>query len=160
MIMLPSSKFGGTCPPQGIFALQKSLRVGCDGGRGPHRRGGSPRAKKFPEEICFALDRVLQICRTPRLQSAQKYVARPIRNMLVPGSPGCQRGRCPSVSEGVQRKPFQGFPLGNFFLTADAVLLCAAKKNGVGTTRLEGFCQFISGACATDGSQKSLLPSA
>ena len=23
----------------------------------------------------------------------------------VPGSPGCQRGRCPSVSEGVQRKP-------------------------------------------------------
>ena len=27
----------------------------------------------------------------------------------------------------------QGFPLGNFFLTADAVLLCAAKKNGVGT---------------------------
>ena len=28
---------------------------------------------------------------------------------------------------------FQGFPLGNFFLTADAVLLCAAKKNGVGT---------------------------
>ena len=29
--------------------------------------------------------------------------------------------------------PSQGFPLGNFFLTADAVLLCAAKKNGVGT---------------------------
>ena len=24
----------------------------------------------------------------------------------VPGSPGCQRGRCPSVSERVQRKPF------------------------------------------------------
>ena len=23
-----------TCPPQGIFALQKSLRAGCDGGRG------------------------------------------------------------------------------------------------------------------------------
>ena len=60
----------------------------------------------------------------------------------VPGSPGCQRGRCPSVSERVQRKPFQGFSLGNFFLTADAVLLCAAKKNGVGTTRLAGFCQF------------------
>ena len=50
----------------------------------------------------------------------------------VPGSLGCQRGRCPSVSERVQRKPFQGFSLGNFFLTADAVLLCAAKKNGVG----------------------------
>ena len=25
---------------------------------------------------------------------------------------------CPSVSEGVQRKPFQGFPLGNFFAAA------------------------------------------
>ena len=36
----------------------------------------------------------------------------------VPGSPGCQRGRRPSVSEGVQRKPFQGFPLGNFFAAA------------------------------------------
>ena len=47
--------------------------------------------------------------------------------------PGSQKGRSPFVSEGVQRKPFQGFPLGNFFLTADAVLLCAAKKNGVGT---------------------------
>ena len=54
----------------------------------------------------------------------------------VPGSPGCQRGRCPSVSEGVQRKPFQGFPLGNFFLTADAVLLCAAKKNSDSRWRL------------------------
>ena len=36
----------------------------------------------------------------------------------VPSSSGCQRGRCPSVSEGVQRKPFQGFPLGNFFPAA------------------------------------------
>ena len=62
-----------TCSPQGIFALQKSLRAGCDGGRGPHRRGGSPRAKKFPEEICFAPSRVYQVCRTPRLESTQKY---------------------------------------------------------------------------------------
>ena len=27
--------------------------------------GGTARAKKFPEEICFAPSRVLQICRTP-----------------------------------------------------------------------------------------------
>ena len=51
--------------PQGIFALQKSLRGGLRWGRGPHRRGGSPRAKKFPEEICFAPSRVCQVCRTP-----------------------------------------------------------------------------------------------
>ena len=54
----------------------------------------------------------------------------------VSGSLGCQRGRCPSVSERVQRKPFQGFSLGNFFLTADAILLCAAKKNSDSRWRL------------------------
>ena len=51
-------------PPQGIFALQKSLRGDC-GGTGARRSlAGSSRAK-FPEEICFAPSRVLQICRTP-----------------------------------------------------------------------------------------------
>ena len=55
-----------TCPPQGIFALQKSLRGGLQWGTGgPHCRERSPRAKKFPVEICFAPSRVLQICRTP-----------------------------------------------------------------------------------------------
>ena len=34
------------------------------------------------------------------------------------GTLGFQKGRGPFVSEGVQRKPFQGFPLGNFFLAA------------------------------------------
>ena len=53
--------------------------------------------------------------------------------------------------------PFEGFPLGNFFLTADAVLLCAAKKNGVGTTRLAGSCQLSSGACR-HGRQKQKVP--
>ena len=74
--------------------------------------------------------------------------------LSVPGISGCQRGRRPSVWEGVQRKPFQGFPLGNFFLTADAVLLCAAKKNGVGTTRLAGFCQFSPDPWVTHSSKK------
>ena len=35
------------------------------GDGGPQRRGRSSRAKKFPEEICFAPRRVFQICRTP-----------------------------------------------------------------------------------------------
>ena len=56
-----------------------------------------------------------------------------------------------------REKPFEGFSLGNFFLTADAVLLCAAKKNGVGTTRLAGFCQLSSGACR-HGRQKQKVP--
>ena len=49
-----------------IFALQKSLRGDCGGDGVPIAVGNSsPRAKKFPEEICFAPRRVLQICRTP-----------------------------------------------------------------------------------------------
>ena len=46
-------------PPQGIFALQKSLRGDCGGDGVPAAVGNSsPRAKKFPEEICFAPSRV------------------------------------------------------------------------------------------------------
>ena len=53
-------------PPQGIFALQKSLRGDCGGDGVPAAVGNSsPRAKKFPEEICFAPSRVCQVCRTP-----------------------------------------------------------------------------------------------
>ena len=53
-------------PPQGIFALQKSLRGDCGGDGVPAAVGNSsPRAKKFPEEICFAPRRVFQICRAP-----------------------------------------------------------------------------------------------
>ena len=33
-------------------------------------------------------------------------------------APGCQRDRGPSVSGSVQRNPFQGVPLGNFFAEA------------------------------------------
>ena len=53
-------------PPQGIFALQKSLRGDCGGDGVPAAVGRcTARAKKFPEEICFAPSRVCQICRTP-----------------------------------------------------------------------------------------------
>ena len=45
---------------------QKSLRGDCGGDGVPSAVGNSsPRAKKFPEEICFAPSRVCQICRTP-----------------------------------------------------------------------------------------------
>ena len=54
----------------------------------------------------------------------------------VPGSLGCQRGRCPLFPKESRENPFEGFSLGNFFLTADAVLLCAAKKNSDSRWRL------------------------
>ena len=53
-------------PPQGIFALQKSLRGDCGGDGVPAVvERCTARAKKFPEEICFAPSRVCQVCRTP-----------------------------------------------------------------------------------------------
>ena len=53
-------------PPQGIFALQKSLRGDCGGDGVPAVvERCTARAKKFPEEICFAPSLVCQICRTP-----------------------------------------------------------------------------------------------
>ena len=110
--------------------LAGGLRWG-DGG--PHRRAGSPRAKKFPEEICFAPSRVSQVCRTPRLPSVQKHAGtlnwynRPYRAAW-----GARGAAAPLFPKESRENPFEGFSLGNFFLTADAVLLCAAKKNGVG----------------------------
>ena len=108
---------------------------------------GTARAKKFPEEICFAPSRVCQICRTPTSSRSKVRNNARLGKSLYRAAPGCQRDRGPSVSGGVQRNPFQGVPLGNFVLTVDAVLLCAAKKNGVETTSLAGHCQSTPGAC-------------
>ena len=47
------------------FCSAKILAGGLRWGWGPQRRGRSSRAKKFPEEICFAPRRVFQVCRTP-----------------------------------------------------------------------------------------------
>ena len=126
-----------TCPPQGIFALQKSLRVGCDGGRGSSSQRTQPPRKEISRGnlLCAELGLPSLSYPSTREYSKVREHARFV-TLSVPGSSGCQRGRRPSVWEGVQRKPFQGFPLGNFFLTADAVLLCAAKKNSDSRWRL------------------------
>ena len=106
-------------PPQGIFALQKSLRGDCGGDGVPSAVGNSsPRAKKFPEEICFAPRRVCQICRTPTSNHSKVRNNARQENTQYRAAPGCQRDRGPSVSGSVQRNPFQGVPLGNFFAEA------------------------------------------
>ena len=46
-----------TVPPQGTFALQKSLRWELRWGWAPTGRTVLPREKKFPEEICFSPDK-------------------------------------------------------------------------------------------------------
>ena len=108
-----------TCSPQGIFSLQKSLRAGCDGGRGPHRRGGSPPRKEISRGNLLCAELGLPSLSYPSTREYSK-VRRHARFVIlsVPGSPESQRGCCPSVWEGVQREPFQGFPLGNFFAEA------------------------------------------
>ena len=134
MIMLPSSKFGGTCPPQGIFALQKSLRVGCDGGWGSSSQSRQSPRKEISRGNLLCAESGLTSLSYPRLQSVQKYAGtlnwynRPYRAAW-----GARGAAAPLFPKESRENPFEGFSLGNFFLTADAVLLCAAKKNGVGT---------------------------
>ena len=133
MIMLPSSKFGGTCPPQGIFALQKSLRAGCDGGRGSSSQRTQPPRKEISRGNLLCAESGLTNLSYLRLLSVQKYVStlnwynRPYRAAW-----GARGAAAPLFPKESRENPFEGFSLGNFFLTADAVLLCAAKKNGVG----------------------------
>ena len=72
-----------------------------------------------------------------RLLSVQKYVStlnwynRPYRAAW-----GARGAAAPLFPKESRENPFEGFSLGNFFLTADAVLLCAAKKNSDSRWRL------------------------
>ena len=108
-----------TCPPQGIFALQKSLRGGLQWGTGDLiAENAAPRKEIFRENLlCAELGLPSLSYPSTRDYSKVREHARFV-TLSVPGSSGCQRGRRPSVSEGVQRKPFQGFPLGNSFAAA------------------------------------------
>ena len=155
-----------------IFALQKSLRVGCDGGTGVLiAEGEVPAQRNFQRK--FALRRVgsAKFVVPPTIERSKVREHAQLVQPSVPGSLGCQRGRAPLFPKESREKPFEGFSLGNFFLTADAVLLCAAKKNsdsrwrlcrltdmgcraGVGTTRLAGFCQFSPDPWVTHSSKK------
>ena len=99
-------------PPQGIFALQKSLRGDCGGDGVPAAVGrGTARAKKFPEEICFAPRRVLQICRTPDYLVTQKYVTTPDWENLCTGQPRGARGTAVPLFREESRGPL---PRGSF----------------------------------------------
>ena len=76
--------------------------------------GKVPRAKKFPEEICFAPSRVCQVCRTPDYRVLKSTQYAQLVQPSVPGSSGVPEGLRPSVSEGVQRKPFRRVFFGQF----------------------------------------------
>ena len=106
-------------PPQG-FLLCKNPCGGTAVGMGspPQSRDTPPAQRNFQRK--FALRQV----------GSYKFVVPPtssrskVRNnarlgkSLYRAAPGCQRDRSPSVSGRVQRNPFQGVPLGNFFAAA------------------------------------------
>ena len=65
-IRLPSSRFGSLRRRKAFLFCKNPCGGDCGGDGVPAAVGrGTARAKKFPEEICFAPSRVLQICRTP-----------------------------------------------------------------------------------------------
>ena len=108
-----------TCSPQGIFSLQKSLRAGCDGGRGSSSQSRQPPRKEISRGNLLCTESGLPSLSYPRLLSTQKYAGtldwydQPYR-----AAPGCQRGRAPLFRKESKGNPFEGFPLGNFFAAA------------------------------------------
>lgn len=96
------------------------------------QRGKSPRKEISRGNLLFAESGLTNLSYPPIIERSKVREHAQLVQPSAPGSSGVQEGQHPSVSERVQRKPFEGFSLVNFFLTADAVLLCAAKKNGVG----------------------------
>ena len=137
------------------FSSAKILAGGLRWGTGSSsQRGKSPRKEISRGNLFFAESGLTNLSYPPIIERSKVREHAQLVQPSAPGSSGVPEGQHPSVSERVQRKPFEGFSLVNFFLTADAVLLCAAKKNGVGTTRLAGFCQFSPDPWVTHSSNK------
>ena len=84
----------------------------------PNAEDAAPAQRNFLRK--FALRRVGSskfVVPPTRERSKVRNIARPGKS-LYRAAPGCQRDRGPSVSGRVQRNPFQGVPLGNFFAEA------------------------------------------
>ena len=120
--------------------------------------GGLPAQRNFQRK--FALRQVgsSKSVVPPTIERLKVRNNAQLGKSLYRAAPGCQRDRGPSVSGGVQRNPFQGVPLGNFFLTVDAVLLCAAKKNGVETYQAGRVLPVKTGTCRHGRQQKLTVP--
>ena len=127
------------------FCSAKILAGGLRWGWGPRRSREMHRPRKeISRGNLLCAKSGLTNLSYPRLESAQKYVTTPDWENLCTGQPQGARGTAvPFVSGRVQRNPFQGVPLGNFF---------AGSK----PTRLAGHCQLKLAPAATDGSKKPL----
>ena len=106
-------------PPQGIFALQKSLRGDCGGDGVPIAVGNAPPAQRnFQRKFALRQVRSYKFVVPPTSSRSKVRNNARLGKSLYRAAPGCQRDRGPSVSGRVQRNPFQGVPLGNFFAEA------------------------------------------
>ena len=118
-IRLPSSRFG-SFRRRKAFLLCKNPCGGTAVGMGSPAQSGiaAPAQRNFQRK--FALRRVGSSKFVVPLTSSRSKVRNNARLVTCPcrAAPGCQRDRGPSVSGRVQRNPFQGVPLGNFFAEA------------------------------------------
>ena len=80
--------------------------------------GGLPAQRNFQRK--FALRRVgsSKFVVPPTIERSKVRNNARLEKFLYRAAAGCQRDRGPSVSGRVQRNPFQGVPLGNFFAEA------------------------------------------
>ena len=133
------------------FCSAKILAGGLRWGWGPRRSRQRHRAKKFPEEICFAPSRVCQICRTPtsnysKVRNNARLVTCPCRV-----APGCQRDRGPFC---FGKRPEEPLPRGSFgqLLRGGSTPRFFSQIRSVGSkpTRLAGYCQSTSGPWTTE----------
>ena len=102
------------------FCSAKILAGGLRWGWGPRRSREMHRPRKeISRGNLLCAKSGLPSLSYPRLESAQKYVTLPDWENLCTGQPRGARGTAvPFVSGRVQRNPFQGVPLGNFFAEA------------------------------------------
>ena len=94
-------------------------------------------------QICCSAGKSLVILQTRKCLQARKRVLPkpvedcPIGQVVLTSTPrDLKRAAALLLPKESKENPSQGFSLGNFFLTADAVLLCAAKKNSDSRWRL------------------------
>ena len=102
------------------FLLCKNPCGGTAVGMGSPAQSGiaAPAQRNFQRK--FALRRVgsSKFVVPPTIERSKVRNNARLGKSLYWAAPGCQRDRGPSVSGGVQRNPFQGVPLGNFFAEA------------------------------------------
>ena len=119
------------------FCSAKILAGRAAMGAGASSQRGKPPRKEISRGNLLCAESGLPNLSYPRRLSAQKYAGtlnwynRPYRAAW-----GARGAAAPLFPKESRENPFEGFSLGNFFLTADAVLLCAAKKNSDSRWRL------------------------